>query len=265
MTQYNEIGETYNVIERLPFRKMEGSNIREALKPILKPGMKAIDFACGTGYYSAQLLDWGCAEVTGVDISSVMIDGANKRFRQRDDASRATFLAADASEPRSFAPNGVESYFDMSFGCWFLNYAPSFDVLVAMFKTAALNLRDDGVFVTIVPHPTNELAERALQHKQLPMTTVRPQYVYPSPLDNGQGWNLQVVLSDNVKFMTYHLAKDIYEKAARAGGFAGELTWVREKPLGPGWADVYPSITEQQLWEARDRTPHLGILIVNKN
>lgn len=265
MAQYDGIGETYNISEELPFRKLKTNAIMAVLQPGLRPGLKAIDFACGTGYFSAKLLDWGYSEVTGVDISSSMIDGAKNRFQHRTDSSQAIFHVADASKPRLFSPNNAEAYFDLAFGAWFLNYAPDMATLVGMFKTAAVNLNNDGMLLAVIQHPTDDLDERARIHDQPPFSNIIPQQKYTSALENGLGWNLQITLSDTVNFMTFHLKREVYEQAARLGGFRGQLQWIREERLGAAWASIYPGLTEQRDWELRDENPHYGFLVVHKN
>lgn len=264
MTQYDTIGQAYNVLESLAFRTMEEQNIERAIKPFIKGKPNAIDFACGTGFYTTKLLDWGCNSVTGVDISQVMVEGAKERLAQHDQAERSQFLVADGAIPQPLSPNGQQQFFDIAFGCWFLNYAKSKDALLSMFKTMSLNLKSDGVLVAIVPHPANDLNTRALTYSQSPFTEILPRYNYDSPLHSGEGWNLEVILSENVRFDTFHLRQDIYEEAARQAGFRGKLEWVQEELLGAEWKEMYCAGLTAEQWRIREGNPHMAILVVKK-
>lgn len=53
---------------------------RYALVRNLCQGKKVLDIACGEGYGSRLLLDWGASEVVGVDISESAIASARKHF-----------------------------------------------------------------------------------------------------------------------------------------------------------------------------------------
>lgn len=265
VTQYDEIANAYNVLDRLPYRVMETQNIQSAVTPFLKDQTRVIEFACGTGYYTAKLWDWGCGEITAMDLSAPMLHLSKARLPALVDAGKVRLVEADGALPRALSPDGSEGYFDLAFGCWFLNYAANKDDLVSMFKMAAMNLNDGVAFVTVVPHPTQDLASRAVAWNNKPMTGIRPLYQYPSELSSGQGWSLVIILSDDVQFSAYHLRKDIYEEAARLGGFKGKLEWKEETLLGPEWLQEYQSTFTENDWTIRRANPMLGILVVHKN
>ena len=58
-------------------------------------GKKVLDIACGEGVGAALLLEWGAAEVVGVDLSQAAITQAENTF---GDNPRARFVCADAFE-----------------------------------------------------------------------------------------------------------------------------------------------------------------------
>jgi SAM-dependent methyltransferase len=87
-------------LERLPF-KTNGAysgveaaihTARYALARNLCQGKKVLDIACGEGYGSRLLLEWGAAEVVGVDVSEDAIVSANKNFAKPG----IRYLCADA-------------------------------------------------------------------------------------------------------------------------------------------------------------------------
>lgn len=265
VTQYDEIARSYDILDQLPYRVMETQNIKTAIMPFLKPGIKAVEFACGTGYYTAKLRDWGCSEITAMDISAPMLHLSKTRFPKDVEAGNIRLVEADGAVVQALSPDGSKGYFDVAFGCWFLNYASNKEQLVTMFQMAALNLNDGGVFVTVVPHPTDDLSPRAAAWNNPPMTAIRPLYRYPSELKSGEGWNLRIVLSEGVEFSAYHLQKQIYEEAARLGGFKGKLEWKREVLLGAEWLKEYQPTFTHDDWKIREANPMLGILVVHKN
>jgi len=79
-TQYNAIGTRYNDMKALPAVKLERSNTKEAVNPYVQEA-NVLDLACGTGYYSLAMLEWGARNVVGVDISEAMVEGAKRQRR----------------------------------------------------------------------------------------------------------------------------------------------------------------------------------------
>lgn len=61
-------------------------------------GKRVLDIACGEGYGSWFLKEWGAREVIGVDISAEAIDVARKRFGREG----VSFLVGDACRARDF-------------------------------------------------------------------------------------------------------------------------------------------------------------------
>ena len=54
-------------------------------------GKKVLDIACGEGYGSALMANWGAESVLGIDISPVAIDAAKAHFSQ----ARTRFVQGD--------------------------------------------------------------------------------------------------------------------------------------------------------------------------
>ena len=117
--------------------------------------------------------------------------------------------------------------FDLVFGAWLLNYAPSGKEMVGMFHNVALNLKDGGHFVAVTPPPTQDPTAFCEAER-----TARP---------GGSGglvWSVTGVVDDGISFHVhaetregdidfdcYHLRKEVYEASAREGGLNGELKW----------------------------------------
>ncbi|KAH0492030.1 hypothetical protein TgHK011_003427 [Trichoderma gracile] len=264
MSQYDAIGASYDVLEQLPYRAVEKDNVYTAIKPLLKPGAYVLDLACGTGFYSSHLLTWGAEYVLGVDISAAMLERAVSRLSPEVSAGRAQFILGDGAIPRSFAPDNSRGFFSVVFGAWFLNYASNRDQLVAMFTNISLNLKSNGVFVGVVPHPTEDIRKRAEASKQFLLRQYFPRNEYVDELTSGDGWGLRVFLSDDgVSFMTWHMKKSVYEEAARLGGLRGRLEW-RYETMGEESTRQQFGLTADE-WSVRVRNPHMGILVAWKS
>jgi SAM-dependent methyltransferase len=262
MTQYDTIGSSYDVVESNPYRAIEKDNIYLALKPFLKPRMSVLEFGCGTGFYSSALVKWGVNHLTSMDISAVMLDSAMARLSSEISSGKVHFEKGDGAVPTSFAPDKSLAYFNMAFGAWFLNYASDKATLISMFKNISLNLKPDGFFLGIVPHPTEDFSERVKSYQKPPLNTLLPRNQYTEELTSGDGWTSRVFLSnDGVDFMTWHLKKSIYEEAARLGGMNGKFEWRRE--ILPEDAREQFGLTNAE-WKIRLANPHMGILLVWK-
>lgn len=264
-TQYDEIADGYDVLDRLPWRETEAHSFRTAIGSMLSPDMNVVEFACGSGFYSQKILEWGCKSITGSDISQAMVDGAKQRLSEAVAEGKARFVVGDATKPTSLAPDGTAGYFDIALGVWLLNYAESKEQLTKMFETAALNLKDNGVFCTVALHPTDNLEERVLAHEKSPLTKVMPRHTYLEKLASGEGWLFKVTLPGDTTFMTFHLTKEIYEEAARLGGFKGKLEWRPEIWNDDDLKKRYASWMTEADWDVRREHPHMSVLVVHKN
>ena len=150
------------VVERLEFDR--DSNIyhayhasqhlvRYATACDLVKGKRVLDAACGAGYGSRLLLDWGAAEVVGVDISSEAISQAKETFGR----DGLTFLVADAHSLQSVLE--TDELFDV---------VVSFETIEHLehpgrFLDAILKLRkENGVIIISCPNDTaygNEIGD----------------------------------------------------------------------------------------------------------
>ena len=265
MSQYDAIGTKYNTIHSLPLKQLEQADFRSAVQPFLSQShTSVIDFACGTGFYSEQLLAWGAAHVTGIDLSPSMVAGANSRLAPDVAAGRARFVVGDGTEARSYAPGGASvEGFDVATGAWFLNYASSQEQLATMFRAVALNLKPAGVFVGIVPPPSDDVAGVAEVFNRPPLSELYPRIEYTAELESGEGWHTHIFADDQgVDFWAWHLKKSVYEEAARQGGMMGRVEWRTKALLGPEWRDKFD--LPPDAWKVVEEWPHRGILVVWK-
>lgn len=247
-TQYDSIGTSYDEMRKLPIANLQDHNVQEAVIPYIK-GAKVLDLACGTGYYSNAFLEWRALKAVGVDISSAMVDAA----MASSVLDRLSFEVADCSIPKKYEGGP----FDLVFGAWLLNYAPSGTEMASMFRNADVNLKGGGHFVGITPHPTQDPrghVEKALAVKPLRYGGVS--VTITGDVEGGVATHLETMTDPKVEFDAYHLQKSVYEIAARAGGLQGALTW---RPV------VRDTVAEADTsWDTYFTVPHFAVMVVAK-
>jgi ubiquinone/menaquinone biosynthesis C-methylase UbiE len=123
-----------------PFNGLLERPALRSLVPRPLKGMAVLDVGCGSGAQCAWLLDEG-ADVTGVDLSPMMIEQARQRC-----GSRANLLVADMAEPLPFEPQS----FDGMTCSLALHYLRDWQVPLTSF---ARILRPGGWAVISLDHP----------------------------------------------------------------------------------------------------------------
>ena len=142
---YDGLAKRYLETKTAPWRKViENYNIGQMLDEIKERG-SILDLGCGSGFYSHFFKEKGFEKIHGVDLSD-------------DQISEAIKLAGDvATFEQGNAINYVpKQEFDVVAGIWLLNYAATYQELVAMCKTIALCLRNGGWFIGINDNPNNQ-------------------------------------------------------------------------------------------------------------
>ncbi len=143
--QYDKIGGAYANFKETPFpRYSEVPTVRRLLSGLIE-GRRVLDLACGTGFYSRLLKQWGAAEVVGVDVSGSMVAAA--REAETRDPLGIKYQVVDATD----LP--VLGSFDLATAIYLLNYAETRDVMRRMGRNIAANLKPDGVLLALLPEP----------------------------------------------------------------------------------------------------------------
>jgi len=269
-TQYNTYASKYHLIKRLPSTYIETANFRAAAAPFI-PQARILDLACGTGYYSRQLLEWGAKAVVGVDVSEGMISVAEESIASVPTAEGTLkFRVGDARTLGVVEGGG----YDLVTGVWLLNYATNAEELRAMFEGIAANLKADGAFagITTRPIPAAEMdihktyndRIRAKKQESWGMD-VR----YAERLESG-GWRIDISTlgqlgQDGVKFTTFHLPMEAYHTAAREAGMNGRFGWREVRLEGEDREEAVRDAGEAFFREYfEDIGPHFGVLVVEK-
>ncbi|EFY93448.1 hypothetical protein J3458_002002 [Metarhizium acridum] len=267
MAQYDTIGTQYDVIKKTPFNKLEQFNFRKHVEPFLqRHGTKVLDLACGTGFYSSLLLEWGASFVVGVDISSSMVNAAKARLAETPYASRARFVQGNGIIPQGYSSD--DKGFDVVSGAWFLNYASNPDQLASMFRTISTNLNSHGVFIGICLHPTDDLESFASGVNNSAWAQTGVHYEFGKALPGGIGFPITVFGSvspdSKVEFGSFYLKKSLYEQAARVGGMTGRIVWRNCEFLDETWREEIGLHGDDDGWRSLQEYPLLCTLLVWK-
>lgn len=221
-SQYEELQPGFASYRTSLISLIEKENVRDVLAPVIG-GARVLEIACGSGFYTFDLLSWGATSVLAVDLSPEMISAAKER-KIKENVENVEFRIADVTEPVIHS----EEKFDVVFGAWPLEYARDYATLVSMCKNVSLNLRDGGTFVCVTRVPTDD--PRGLNEKT---NQVRPggggKVLIENLEETEHGVLVRLYGTDGshvgVSFVCLHWKKDVYESAARAGGLTGDLSW----------------------------------------
>jgi ubiquinone/menaquinone biosynthesis C-methylase UbiE len=263
-SQYDAIGSKYDSFKTLPTSAIEEASFKEAIQPWLAkfPHARVLDLACGTGFYSRKLLDWGAGYVLGVDSSTGMVDAAKGPLR-RDSSytGRLNFRVGNALDLGKVDDEGP---FHIVVGVWLLNYAGDLGGMTSMYRTISANLEDGGVFIAVTPPPVEDLDDFVKSWTNITtryMNALPVQVDYYEKLESGEGWKTEIrSLTEGAQysFRNFHLRKTVYEEAARSGGLDGKLEW--KEPIIPEQVVTATDALSKMCVEVR----HIGVLIVEK-
>jgi len=89
----------YRVVRQRIARAIGPFNRSDDVHSLYDPaGKRVLDYGCGEGRFSIELLERGAAHVTGIDISEVRVAAARDTARRMGVEDRTTFLVADAHD-----------------------------------------------------------------------------------------------------------------------------------------------------------------------
>ena len=263
-TQYDTIQAPYDEIRKTSISLIERANVQEAVAPFIKDA-RVLELACGSGFYSYEFLKWGANKVVGIDISSIMLDearaAASSRIPSNNSGATIDFQLADCMKPAAYEGGP----FNLVFGAWMLNYAPSGKDMVDMFRNVALNLQDGGYFVGVTPPPTQDPAAFVeAERKARPSGSGSLLASVTGAVEDGITFHVHAdTRHGDVDFDCYHLRKDVYEASAREGGLRGELTWSLTSVPDEFFKHREGGASVEEL-ESYRATPNYGILVIAK-
>ncbi|OCT44696.1 methyltransferase type 11 [Cladophialophora carrionii] len=272
-TQYDSFSGAYDSVNDLPITRAIVPNVERLVGPHIH-GARVLELACGTGFFTRHLLDWGASSIVGVDVSQAMITGAQSELQhQGRHQGKYRFMVADCATPFTVTgedgTTSLEGQFDLVFAAWLLNYAPDLPTMTEMFKNIARHLAPGGRFVTVLPHPEEDprvcIDHVNAQYEQGYGYRVELREELPGAY-KGYLVELKFDTDPPVEFGNYYLSMRVHEQAARDGGLKGKLTWEEitvpedqevlngymKEPIPKGYLDEWL------------KYPDFGILVVEK-
>lgn len=213
--QYDEIANQYtDASEKCPDRNL-------ILIPSAKhylgniQGHKVLDLACGSGFFTRPLQEWGASQVVGVDISEKMIEIA--RNRENTLKQGITYFRADVANLE--LPPNLPQIYDSIFAGFLLHYSQDVSTLEKMCASIAKHLKPGGRFVAINENP------EVIDHGGIKYGIEKIALDPPS-----DGSRVKLVSYDRnghpeVEFVHFHFRKSTYERALSKAGFT-KIEWL---------------------------------------
>src|SRR5437879_4891427 len=94
---YERASKSFTAMRRWVSRAVGEFDRSDEIRACFDPlGKDVLDYGCGLGYLSMELLARGARHVTGIDVSERQIGIAARRATERGFADRSAFLVADA-------------------------------------------------------------------------------------------------------------------------------------------------------------------------
>lgn len=226
-SEYDAIAGAYRDSKQLSFRKyIEEFTLFEMLGDI--SGKKALDLACGEGFYTRKLKLAGAGEVLGVDVSAEMIRLAEAEERARPTGCR--YLNRDA------AALVLDEQVDLVVAMYLLNYARDADELLRFVRVAHGALKPGGRFVGFndnvlnAPGGTVSYARYGFEKVHTGMPSEGDPIVYRFTNDDGTRF----------EFNNYYLSPVTFCRVFEEAGFVG-FRWVDPQ--------LHPSERDNKFWD----------------
>ena len=143
-TNYDAIADRYKEAKLQPWRSHIERHTLLGLLGNLEQ-QKAVDMACGEGYYTRDLRRLGAEPVLGIDLSRGMIELA-----QTEERRQPLGIAYRVGDARTLE---LEPGFDVVFAAYLLNYAQNASELLAMCQNIAGALKSGARFVAANNNP----------------------------------------------------------------------------------------------------------------
>ncbi len=208
--QYERIAEQYARSKHVIWRDhIEQYSLTQLLGDV--SGKSILDLACGEGYYSRLLTELGASRVVGLDLSSKMIELAERSERERP--LGIEYRVADARTAQ------LSESFDIVVAAYLLNYAQNERDLLEMGETISRSLKPGGRFVTVNNNPAQALSRFG--------ATRRYGFVKSAPdgIQNGAAIRYTFFINEETfEIENYHLDVATHERLLQKAGFC-DVRW----------------------------------------
>lgn len=215
---YDAIGSTYEDYARqATLKSAERHSVLEMAGGLR--GLRVLDLACGTGFYTRLLKEGGAESVVGVDLSPEMIRVAESIDHERP--LGVTYRVGNAEELSGLGA------FDLVTAVWLLNYADTRADLLHMARGAYANLAPGGRFVTFTINP-----EYDFRKYDFAKYGVR---VRGEVFEHGRfAMEGEFVIDPDNPVTVMRWSREIYDEVLREAGFR-DVSW---RPAEPSAEDI---------------------------
>ncbi|PKK44731.1 hypothetical protein CI102_12527 [Trichoderma harzianum] len=223
MAQYDDYGALYTGLKKRPIPIMQNRYASTAMNDL--SGLRVLDAACGTGFYSQMMARQGAAEVIGIDVSSGMIENAKKELPAHWEDGAIRYFVGDFEQAdllQNLGLDGLRGTFDMVFAAWLLNYAADWQHLTRMLNNIFDALKPGGKLIALTPNPF--LLQEHGPEMTIDEGRIGDRWQVTETYEYGFRVHMMVNASPSVEFDSYVLYLSEYEKAAAAAGFPC-LSW----------------------------------------
>ena len=207
--EYNKISKEYS----------QSAELRDDRSQILAPTAKkllgeiqslnVLDLACGDGYFTRLIKEWGAKRVVGIDISKNMIEIARKKESTLH--HEIEYMVGNASELPSIGE------FDVVFAGFLLHYAKNREELQSMLNGISNSLKPAGKFVCFNENPEKPLHEGI----QYGVKTLGPNNIKDGDIVTRQHFEKQ---TKKFEFSHFHYELDTYNQSLKTAGF-NNIEW----------------------------------------
>ena len=224
-TQYDDIVGKYDAINDSPITTAQVRCMKKSLAPI-SPSAKVLELACGSGYYTQKFLSWGASHITGIDISSGMLDSARASLPS-EMMERVDLHVGNCTDPDMLVKAGLEEQqgtYDLVVASWLLNYAGTKEEMRYMFSNISAALKPGGRLVALTINP--KTVDMFKLDDEMNKEEEHYGYVHEMIERMDEGWRFKIkgVGGADYEFETFYFKEEMFAEGAREAGM-GELKW----------------------------------------
>jgi ubiquinone/menaquinone biosynthesis C-methylase UbiE len=205
-------------------------------------GLDVLDLACGSGYFTRRIKLSGARHVVGVDVSRAMIGLARK-----EEGARPLGIEYVVGDVLSLGRIGE---FDRVSASFLLSISGTREALLRMCRSAFVNLRKGGAFVTLTLNPESPLASDKKYGTIVTCDELKEGAKLTTRLFSGG--------REYCSLVEYHWSKAAYEGALRKAGFVS-VEWVPAEVSNEGLRRF-----GKGFWEGFLKSPYLAIIKARK-
>ncbi|CAH0028046.1 unnamed protein product [Clonostachys rhizophaga] len=142
---YNKSAQSYNDASVLPAVMLESQLIKLAIGDATD--LVVLDIGGGSGIHAREAVEAGARRVDIVDLSTEMLNVAERIEKSLDRKDRMRFFEADVAQPMDHLP--LDAEYDIVMANWVFDHAGDVDTLKAMWANISKYLKPGGRFLGI--------------------------------------------------------------------------------------------------------------------